>query len=166
MDCYHSIVGPMVSYHWKPLKNHWVQWLLDYKTIKKPLVPMVARPKTIAKPLVPIVYQTKHHRKTIDTNGCSPTIYSMAMVCMNYENLFKFYSRVTCIRQCGPPLGWNYSQDIIILNGDIICWQLFAPVFVKNHVLSQFTQFLWTIEKPLIPMMRRKTIHSMAMVQR
>ena len=166
MDRYHSIVGPMVSYHWKPLKNHRVQWLLDYKTIEKPLVPMVARPKTIAKPLVPMVYQTKHHRKTIDTNGCFPTIHSMAMVCMNYENLFKFYSKVTCICQYGPPLGWNYSQDIIILNGDIICWQLFAPVFVKNHVLSRFTQFLWTIEKPLIPMMRRKTIHSMAMVQR
>ena len=90
MDRYHSIVGPMVSYHWKPLKNHRVQWLLDYKTIEKPLVPMVARPKTIAKPLVPMVCQTKNHRKTIDTNGCFPTIHSMAMVCMNYENLLSF----------------------------------------------------------------------------
>ena len=34
MDRYHSIVGTMVSYHWKPLKNHRVQWLLDYKTIE------------------------------------------------------------------------------------------------------------------------------------
>ena len=65
MDRYHSIVGPMVSYHWKPLKNHRVQWLLDNKTIEKPLVPIVARPKTIAKPLVPMVCQTKNHRKTI-----------------------------------------------------------------------------------------------------
>ena len=90
MDRYQSIVGPMVSYHWKPLKNHQVQWLLDYKTIEKPLEPMVARPKTNAKPLVLMVCQTKNHRKTIDTNGCFPTIHSMAMVCMNYENLLKF----------------------------------------------------------------------------
>ena len=40
MDRYHSIDGPMVSYHWKPLKNHRVQWLPDYKTIEKPLVPL------------------------------------------------------------------------------------------------------------------------------
>ena len=31
---YHSIVGPMVSYHWKPLKNHRVQWLSDQKPSK------------------------------------------------------------------------------------------------------------------------------------
>ena len=105
---------------------------------------------------------SKHftYRKTLTTFRGAPVKKNTL-----YENLFIFYSKVTCICQYGPPLGWNYSQDIIILNGDIICWQLFAPVFVKNHVLSRFTQFLWTIEKPLIPMMRRKTIHSMAMVQ-
>ena len=168
MDRYHSIVGPMVSYHWKPLKNHRVQWLLDYKTIKKPLVPMVARPKTIAKPLVPMVCQTKNHRKTIDTNGCFPTIHSMAMVCMNYENLFKFYSKVTCICQYGPPLGWNYSQDIIILNGDIICWQLFAPFFWLKIMFCRDSRSFCEPSKNhwYVPMVRRKTIHSMAMVQR
>ena len=45
----------------KLLKNHCVQWLLDYTTIEKPLAPMVAGPKTI------------------DTNGCFPTIHSMSM---------------------------------------------------------------------------------------
>ena len=59
MDRYHSIVGPMVSQRWKPLKNHRVQWLPDYKTIEKPLVPMVAGLKTIVKPLLPMVCQTK-----------------------------------------------------------------------------------------------------------
>ena len=110
MDRYHSIVGPMVSYHWKPLKNHRVQWLPDYKTIEKPLVPMVFGPKTIEKtigtngfltknhwknhsltivfgpktiknPLVPMVFETKDHRKTIDINGGFPTIHG------EYENL-------------------------------------------------------------------------------
>ena len=84
----------MVSYHWKPLKNHRVQWLPDYKTIEKPLVtmvfgpktiekplvPMVFGPKTIGKPLLPMVLETKNHRKTIDINGGFPTIHSMAMV--------------------------------------------------------------------------------------
>ena len=76
MDRYHSIVGPMVTYHWKPLKNHRFQWLPDYKTIEKPLalhqkplktigtnglpdqkplVSMVFRPKTIEKALIPMV---------------------------------------------------------------------------------------------------------------
>ena len=82
MDRYHSIVGPMVSYHWKPLKNHRVQWLPDYKTIEKPLVPMVFGPKTIGKPLLPMVLETKNHRKTIDINGGSPTIHLMAIVSM------------------------------------------------------------------------------------
>ena len=82
MDRYHSIVGPMVSYYWKPLKNHRVLWLLDYKTIEKPLVPMVFGPKTTGKPLLPMVLVTKNHRKTIDINGGFPTIHSMAMVSM------------------------------------------------------------------------------------
>ena len=81
MDRYHSIVRPMVSYHWKPLKNHCVQWLPNYKTIEKPLVPMVFGPKTIGKPLLPMV-ETKNHRTTVDFNGGFPTIYSMAMVSM------------------------------------------------------------------------------------
>ena len=34
MDRYHSIGWPMVSYHWKPLKNHRVQWLSDQKPSK------------------------------------------------------------------------------------------------------------------------------------
>ena len=55
MDLYHSIVGPMVSYHWKPLENHCIQWSADYKTIEKPLLPMVFGPK--------------NHWKTIATNG-------------------------------------------------------------------------------------------------
>ena len=38
--------------------------------------------KTIVKPLLPMVCQTKNHRKTIDINGCFPTIHSMAMVSM------------------------------------------------------------------------------------
>ena len=81
MDRYHSIVGPMVSYHWKPLKNHRVQWLPDYKTIEKPLVPMVFGPKTIKNPLVPMVFETKDHRKTIEINGGFPIIHG------EYENL-------------------------------------------------------------------------------
>ena len=96
MDRYHSIVVPMVSYHCKPLKNHRVQWLPDYKTIEKPLVSMVFGPKTIEKnhwyqwfldqkplkkPLVPMVLETKDHRKTIDINGGFPTIHG------EYENL-------------------------------------------------------------------------------
>ena len=110
MDRYHSIVGPMVSYHWKPLKNHQVQWLLDYKTIEKPLEPMVARPKTNAKPSVLMVCQTKNHRKTIDTNGCFPTIHSMAMVCMNYENLSNF-AMVAITKPIIPVLGeQSYHQ--------------------------------------------------------
>ena len=28
--------------------------------------------------------------ETIDTDGCFQTIHSMAMVCMNYENLLNF----------------------------------------------------------------------------
>ena len=80
MDRYHSIVGPMVSYHWKPLENHCIQWLADYKTIEKPLLPMVFGPKTIGKPLLPMVLETKNHRKTIDINGDFPSIHSMAMV--------------------------------------------------------------------------------------
>ena len=82
MDRYHSIVGPMVSYHWKPLKNHQVQWLLDYKTIEKPLEPMVARPKTNAKPLVLMVCQTKNHRKTIDTNDFA-MVFGLATIGSN-----------------------------------------------------------------------------------
>jgi hypothetical protein len=61
MDRYHSIVGPMVSYHWKPLKNHRVQWLPDYKTIEKPLVPMVFGPKTIEKTIGTNGFWTKNH---------------------------------------------------------------------------------------------------------
>tara|TARA_Y100001956_G_scaffold45981_1_gene44723 strand:+ start:20 stop:223 length:204 start_codon:yes stop_codon:yes gene_type:complete len=64
------------------LKNHRVQWLPDYKTIEKPLVPMVFRPKTIGKPLLPMVLETKNHCKTIDINGGFPTIHLMAMVSM------------------------------------------------------------------------------------
>ena len=52
MDRYHSIVGLMVSYHWKSLENHCIQWSADYKTIGKPLLPMVL--------------ETKNHRKAID----------------------------------------------------------------------------------------------------
>lgn len=110
MDRYHSIIGPMVSSHWKPLKNHCVQWLPDYKTIEKPLVPMIFGPKTIEKnhwyqwfldqkplkrplvplvfgpktiknPLVTMVFETKDHRKTIDINSGFPTIHG------EYENL-------------------------------------------------------------------------------
>jgi len=81
----------------KPLKNHCVQWLPDYKTIEKtigyngfwikkpskiPLQPMVFGPKTIGKPLLPMVLDTKNHRKTIDINDGFPSIYSMAMVSM------------------------------------------------------------------------------------
>ena len=69
MDRYHSIVGPMVSYHWKPLKNHCVQWLPDYKTIEKPLVPIVFGPKTIGKTIANNGSRTKNHWKTIATNG-------------------------------------------------------------------------------------------------
>ena len=63
MDRYHSIVWPMVSYHWKTIesngcqtknhrktiepngcqsKNHWDQWLIDQKPLEKPLIPMAA----------------------------------------------------------------------------------------------------------------------------
>ncbi len=66
MDRYHSIVGPMVCYHWKPLKNNRVQWLLDYKTIEKPLVPMVFGPKTIGKT---IAYNGFWTKKTLE-NHC------------------------------------------------------------------------------------------------
>ena len=37
MDRCHSIVGPMVSNQWKPLKNHHHQWLPH----QKPLIPIV-----------------------------------------------------------------------------------------------------------------------------
>ena len=60
MDRYHSIVGPMVSYHWKLLKNHCVQWLPDFKTIGINGC------------------WTKNHCKTIDTNGCFPTLHLLA----------------------------------------------------------------------------------------
>merc|ERR1739841_275933 len=94
MDRYHSIVGPMVSYHWKPsntivsnektiekpssllekpLENHWYQWL--------------ARPK----PLKNHCYQWFARPKTIEPKGCFPTIHSTAQVsiktleCCNYK---------------------------------------------------------------------------------
>ena len=75
MDCCHSIVGPMVGYHWKPLKHHWFQWLLDSKTIGTNGL------------------QTKNHCKTIDTNGCFPTIQLLAMVCF-----FKPTIQVICLK--------------------------------------------------------------------
>ena len=85
MDLYHSIVGPMVTYHWKPLKNHCVQWLPDYKTIEKPLaldqIPLknhwyqwFAWPETIGTN----GFQTKNHCKTIDTNGGFQTLHLLA----------------------------------------------------------------------------------------
>ena len=151
MDCYHSIVGPMVSYHWKPLKNHRVQWLSDNKTIEKPLVPMVFRPKTIGKPLLPMVLETKNHRKTIYINGGFPTIHSMAMVsiktfkCINGGN-----------HKANIELKW-FPRDPFITLGQVslskvclrlcFCW--------KNHVFLRFGHFCEpaftfpkTIDKP------------------
>ena len=73
MDRYHSIVWPMVSYHWKTIESNGCQTKNHRKTIepngcqsKKPSGPMVDRPKTIG--------------ETIDTDGCFQTIHSMAMV--------------------------------------------------------------------------------------
>ena len=68
MDRYHSIVEPMVSYHWKTIVSNGCP-------TSKPSASMVAGPKTIAKPLVPMVCQTKNHCKTTDTNGCYPTLH-------------------------------------------------------------------------------------------
>ena len=59
MDLYHSIIGPMVSYQWKSLKNHRGQWLLDFKNI------------------CTNGCWTKNHCKTIDTNGCFSNIHSL-----------------------------------------------------------------------------------------
>ena len=55
----------MVTYHWKPLKNHRVQWLPDYKTIEKPL----ALDQKTLKTKGTNGFQTKNHCKTIGTNG-------------------------------------------------------------------------------------------------
>ena len=62
MDRYHSIVWPMVGYHWKTIESNGCQTKNHRKTIepngcqtKKTSGPMVDRPKTIEKPLVPMV---------------------------------------------------------------------------------------------------------------
>ena len=62
MDRYHSIVWPMVGYHWKTIESNGCQTKDHRKTIepngcqtKKTSGPMVDRPKTIEKPLVPMV---------------------------------------------------------------------------------------------------------------
>ena len=68
IECCHFIVGPMVSYHWKSLQNHWVQWLPNPKPIIKLFVLMVAGPKTIVKPLVTMVCQTKNQHKSFSSS--------------------------------------------------------------------------------------------------
>ena len=56
MDRYHSIVWPMVGYHWKTIESNGCQTKNHCKTIepngcqtKKPSGPMADRPKTIEK---------------------------------------------------------------------------------------------------------------------
>ena len=71
----HSIVGPMVSYHWKPLENHCYQWFWWPKTIEKPLLAMVFGPKSIGKPLISMV--TFH---SFNGNGEYKNILNVAMV--------------------------------------------------------------------------------------
>ena len=140
MDRYHSIVGPMVSYHWKPLKNHRVQWLPDNKTIEKPLVPMVFRPKTIGKPLLPMVLETKNHRKTIDINGGFPTIHSMAMVsiktfkCCNGGN-----------HKANIELKW-FPRNIFVTLGQVSLSKVCLPLCFcwKKSCFFAFWPFLWT----------------------
>ena len=137
MDCYHSIVGPMVSYHWKPLKNHCVQWLPDYKTIEKTIgtngfwtknhwknhwYQWFWRPKTIVKPLISmVVFQ--------------PFMVSMKTCkCCNGGNQkanikLKLLPRVTFVT-----LGQvSLSKVCLFL---CFCW--------TNHVFLRFGLFLWT----------------------
>ena len=137
MDRYHSIVGPMVSYHWKPLKNHRVQWLPDYKTIEKPLVPMVFRPKTIGKPLLPMVLETKNHCKTIDINGGFPTIHLMAMVSM------KTYQCCTGgNHKANSELKW-FTRDTFVTLDQVSLSKVCLPLcfFLTNHVFLRFRLF-------------------------
>ena len=122
MDHYHSIVGPMVSYHWKPLKNHCVQWLPDYKTIEKPLVPIVFGPKTIENPLLPMVLETKNHRKTIDINGGFPTIHSMAMVSIK---TFKFWNSGN--HKANIELKW-FTRDTFVTLDQVSLYKVCLPL--------------------------------------
>ena len=127
MDCCHSIVGSMVGYHWKPLKHPWVQWLLDSKTIGTNGL------------------QTKNHCKTIDTNGCFPTIHLLAMVCF-----FKPTLQVICLK-------WPVFVDMCFHWAEIIpkmklyCVVIaiayvgmsdgYRPCFFHNSFLSRFALF-------------------------
>ena len=107
MDRYHSIVGPMVSYHRKPLKNHCYQWFWWPKTIEKPLLAMVFGPKSIGKPLLPMVLETKNHRKTIDINGDLQSIEWSFFVALGQVSLSK-----DCL-----PLGICWTNHVFLFFG-------------------------------------------------
>ena len=151
MDRYHSIVGPMVSYHWKPLKtivsngcqttkplkNHWYQWFLDQKPLEKKLLPMFFGPKTIVKPLLPMVLETKNHHTTIDINGGFPTIYSMAMVSMKTFKCFNVGNHKDNIE-----LKW-FPRDTFVTLGWVSLSKVFLPLCFcsTNHVFLRFGIF-------------------------
>ena len=145
----------MVSYHWKPLKNHRVQWLPDYKTIEKPLVPMVAGLKTIVKPLLPMVCQTKTIVKPlISMVAFQPFIQWQWWVwkpfkCCNGSN---HKANNSCVLAA-----FGYFLQLFATFGYF--WQLLAALGNFWQLLAIFCS-LWqtfskTIEKPSMSMVTR-----------
>jgi len=97
MDRYYSIVGPMVTYHWKPLKNHRLWWKNHWKTIgtngwpdPKPLKNHHLWWKNHWKTIATNGWPEQNHWKTIVSNGKTIEKPSLPMVCQTKNHWYQW----------------------------------------------------------------------------